>query len=127
MIIYWCASFYYWQDGVSACFEIPGNLCLHVSMQVLREHREPLLTCLKSFLHDPLVKWVESKSSVEVENPYAKDAILTIEGRLLGKLIGVKSERSSTLSCEGHADALVREATSHTNLANMYVWWMPWL
>lgn len=95
--------------------------------QVLREHREPLLTCLNSFLHDPLVKWVENKSSVEVENPYAKDAVMTIEGRLLGKLIGVKSERSSILSCEGHAEALVKEATNKANLSSMYIWWMPWL
>jgi hypothetical protein len=57
----------------------------------------------------------------------AKDALVVMEGRLSGTLLGVASTPSLPLSCEGQAARLISEASDHENLGRMYIWWMPWL
>ena len=52
-------------------------------MQVLRTHRDTLLSVLETLVHDPLVEWVpkNAKSGAEEqENAMARDAMATIEG-----------------------------------------------
>ncbi|GFH32778.1 uncharacterized protein HaLaN_32058, partial [Haematococcus lacustris] len=56
----------------------------------------------------------------------AKDALATIDGRLAGTLLGVRSLPSLPLSVEGHAARLMAEAMDKDNLGSMYIWWMPW-
>ncbi|GIL92019.1 hypothetical protein Vretifemale_19512, partial [Volvox reticuliferus] len=109
--------------------------CCETTLQVLRQHRDTLMTCAETFLHDPLVEWssrpqgrgaaVQDGGS-ESENPAAKDALATIEGRLSGTLLGVSAVPTLPLSCEGQAARLIAEATDKENLGRMYVWWMPW-
>ena len=49
--------------------------------QVLREHRETLVSVMETFLHDPLCEWTKRhRSSEEADNPQAKDALATLEG-----------------------------------------------
>ena len=57
----------------------------------------------------------------------ARDALATIDGRLSGTLVGVLSQPSLPLSCEGQAQRLIGEATDKENLAAMYCWWLPWM
>lgn len=55
-------------------------------MQVLRDHRETLISVLETFVHDPLVEWTQGhRSGDEIDNPHAKDALATIEGLPLTK------------------------------------------
>ena len=52
-------------------------------LQVLRSHRDTLLSVLETLVHDPLVEWVpkNAKSGAEEqENAMARDAMATIEG-----------------------------------------------
>ncbi len=52
--------------------------------QVLREHRETLVSVMETFLHDPLCEWTKRhRSSEEADNPQAKDALATLEGAIL--------------------------------------------
>lgn len=56
-----------------------------ITLSVLREHRETLMSVLETFIHDPLVEWTKShkSSGVEVQNPHAqvviKQFLLTIK------------------------------------------------
>lgn len=105
------------------------------------------MTCAETFLHDPLVEWTKpargaaaaaagaaagggaaaaAEDAGEAENPMAKDALATIEGRLSGTLLGVAAAPSLPLSCEGQAARLIQEAVDKENLGSMYIWWMPW-
>lgn len=45
-----------------------------ITLSVLREHRETLMSVLETFIHDPLVEWTKShkSSGVEVQNPHAQ-------------------------------------------------------
>ncbi|KAF5827558.1 kinase-like domain-containing protein [Dunaliella salina] len=109
--------------------------CAEITLQVLRQHRSTLMTSAETFLYDPLVDWMNARrgghvaqqeATAEYENPSAKDALATIDGRLSGTLLGVSSAPSLPLSVEGHVQRLVAEATDKDNLARMYIWWMPW-
>jgi serine/threonine-protein kinase ATR len=53
-------------------------------------------------------------------------AIANIEARLQGVVVGVGAAPSLPLSVEGQAHRLIAEAVSHTNLSQMYIWWMAW-
>ena len=99
------------------------------------------MTSAETFLYDPLVDWSAAPKDpaeggaggevaevvapvvkvAEIENPAAKDALLTIQGRLSGTLLGVLSQPSLPLSCEGHAQRLIIEATDKEKLGSMYV------
>ncbi|XP_075094243.1 serine/threonine-protein kinase ATR-like isoform X1 [Nicotiana tabacum] len=99
-----------------------------ITLSVLREHRETLMSVLETFIHDPLVEWTKShkSSGVEVQNPHAQRAISNIEARLQGIVVGVGAAPSLPLAVEGQARRLIAEAVSHKNLGKMYIWWMPW-
>lgn len=45
-----------------------------ITLSVLREHRETLMSVLETFIHDPLVEWTKNhkNSGVEVQNPHAQ-------------------------------------------------------
>ncbi|CAG9464680.1 unnamed protein product [Pedinophyceae sp. YPF-701] len=101
------------------------------TLQVLRMHRETLLSVAETFVHDPFVDWSKGRGSsgalaTEQDNPMARDALETMEGRLTGTLVGVDSTPSLPLSVEGHAHRLIVEATDRDKLGAMYIWWMPW-
>ena len=118
------------------------------SMRTLRKNRDTLLSVLEPFLNDPVINF-KGKSQKSKQDKDAKDAqtamdsIAKIEGRLDGEynLINPNKEKaknkeaSSTadsahftkLSVEGQVQKMIMEATSHENLVQVYVGWMPWI
>ncbi|KAK1414808.1 hypothetical protein QVD17_30567 [Tagetes erecta] len=74
-----------------------------ITLSVLREHRETLMSVLETFIHDPLVEWTKThkSSGVEVQNPHAQRAISNIEARLQGIVVGVGAAPSLPLAVEG--------------------------
>lgn len=69
------------QQGISVS---GATVSGHVTLQVLRTHRDTLLSVLETLVHDPLVEWVpkNAKSGAEEqENAMARDAMATIEGQ----------------------------------------------
>ncbi|BDA43155.1 Serine/threonine-protein kinase ATR at C-terminar half [Coccomyxa sp. Obi] len=115
--------------GVSGYEGVFRKSC-EITLQVLREHRDTLVSVMETFVHDPLCEWTQRKhqrsSAEEMDNPQAKDALATLEGRLTGTLMGVTCIPSLPLSAEGQAHRLITEATDKENLGSMYIWWMPW-
>ena len=58
-----------------------------ITMQIMRTHRDALITVLETFIYDPFVDWKDSSSSSksgEVENADAKKTISVIEQGLNG-------------------------------------------
>ncbi|MGH0145669.1 UNVERIFIED_CONTAM: hypothetical protein FKN15_015304 [Acipenser sinensis] len=107
-----------------------------VTMRLMRDQREPLMSVLKTFLHDPLVEWSKpvrgnSKSQVnesgEVVNEKAKTHVLDIEQRLQGVIKNKNKIKGLPLSIEGHVHYLIQEATDENLLCQMYVGWAPYL
>mmetsp|Transcript_10928 Transcript_10928/g.67521 ORF Transcript_10928/g.67521 Transcript_10928/m.67521 type:complete len:2630 (+) Transcript_10928:210-8099(+) len=113
-------------SGVEGSFT---RMC-EIALNVLRVHRNTLMSILETFVHDPLVEWTKhtrhTTSPDQADNALARKALATIQGRLDGVLVGVRSTPSLPLSVEGQVHSLISEATSKDNLGKMYIWWMPW-
>mmetsp|Transcript_12031 Transcript_12031/g.28331 ORF Transcript_12031/g.28331 Transcript_12031/m.28331 type:complete len:114 (-) Transcript_12031:142-483(-) len=97
------------------------NICC-VVMRVLRENRDALMNVLETFAHDPLVEWVK-KDKDEGHKLLSK-----CERRLRGEVTRFPASRDicQVLSVDGQVRAVIAEAASATNQADMYKWWMPW-
>jgi serine/threonine-protein kinase ATR len=127
---------------------------LSASMKTLRDNRDILLSVLEPFLKDPVIDWKRQRTqqkqgtteSSPRESMEAKRSIRVIEQRLKGmynlrnpnlrKIRRVDGRsiddddemaRLLPLSVEGQVHKMITEASSHENLVQLYVGWMPWL
>ncbi|XP_003416220.1 serine/threonine-protein kinase ATR isoform X1 [Loxodonta africana] len=106
-----------------------------VTLRLMRDQREPLMSVLKTFLHDPLVEWskpVKGNSKAhnetgEVVNEKAKTHVLDIEQRLQGVIKTHNRVTGLPLSIEGHVHYLIQEATDENLLCQMYLGWTPYM
>uniref|UniRef100_H3ANL6 Serine/threonine-protein kinase ATR n=1 Tax=Latimeria chalumnae TaxID=7897 RepID=H3ANL6_LATCH len=107
-----------------------------VTMRLMRDQREPLMSVLKTFLHDPLVEWSKpvkgsSRAQVnetgEVVNEKAKTHVLDIDQRLQGVIKTRNKVKGLPLSIEGHVHYLIQEATDENLLCQMYLGWAPYM
>ena len=124
------------------------------SMRTLRRNRDTLLSILKPFINDPVInfkgkksqKSKDGKSEGDKDTEAAINSMAKIEGRLDGQYNLVnpnpaklkKSKIAQTqdlvdtnhftkLSVEGQVQKMIMEATSHENLVQVYMGWMPWI
>jgi serine/threonine-protein kinase ATR len=120
-----------------------------VTMKLLREKQDLLMTNLETFLHDPLVEWQKTKqgASTAASNDGAGAAeqnrnrrpleATHLLGRIKAKLngqggtvrdamLGVVTSSELPLSVSGQVHRLISDATAVDQLAAMYVWWMAW-
>ena len=109
--------------GVSGPEGVFRRTC-EITLDVLRRHRGTILSIMDTFVNDPLVEWTRAGrvNDEGCENPHARDALATVEGRLRGTLLGVSSQPCMPLSVEGHAHRLIAEAVDKENLGLMYIW-----
>lgn len=107
-----------------------------VTLRLMRDQREPLMSVLKTFLHDPLVEWSKpvkgsSKTQVnesgEILNEKAKTHVLDIDQRLQGVIKNRNKVMGLPLSIEGHVHYLIQESTDDNLLCLMYLGWGPYL
>ncbi|KAJ2743549.1 hypothetical protein GGI20_003654 [Coemansia sp. BCRC 34301] len=108
------------------------NTC-ELTLRVLREHRDALMSVLESFLHDPLVEWSKrptranrvatTKELASAQpNEQATRCLHTIKRKLQGVIQGVVP-----MSVEGQVNELIREATDPTRLFHMYIGWAAYM
>jgi serine/threonine-protein kinase ATR len=126
---------------------------MEVTLSVLRENRETLVSVLEPFLQDPTVGWDRLGRAQQHDNPRKRsprqDAVVDskkVLGTVRGRLRGLYNLRQShmwpartvrpkppigltdsnlELSVQGQTHRLIHEATADENLCQMYVGWMP--
>ncbi|KAM8736458.1 serine/threonine-protein kinase ATR isoform 1-T1 [Acanthopagrus schlegelii] len=107
-----------------------------VTLRLMRDQREPLMSVLKTFLHDPLVEWskqakglskAQANETGEIVNEKAKTHVCDIEQRLQGVIKSRNKVLGLPLSIEGHVHYLIQEATDDKLLCQMYLGWGPYL
>ncbi|KAJ7228144.1 hypothetical protein GGX14DRAFT_547392 [Mycena pura] len=127
--------------GVEGVFRI----ACEVTMQLLRDNKDSLMSVLDAFIHDPLVEWEDEKRKLEREpsrrnavkasvdlRMLGKNALNPIERKLKGLYTAASSkERPSTrsekeVSTGNLVQMLIQEATDLANLAKMYPGWASW-
>ncbi|XP_056151597.1 serine/threonine-protein kinase ATR [Lampris incognitus] len=107
-----------------------------VTLRLMRDQREPLMSVLKTFLHDPLVEWSkqgkglskpQANETGEIVNEKAKTHVCDIEQRLQGVIKSRNKVLGLPLSIEGHVHYLIQEGTDDKLLCQMYLGWGPYL
>lgn len=125
--------------GFTGCEGLFRKAC-EVTLRVLRDQRDPLLSVLKTLIHDPLVEWEKGKSDLwsaqriqkrsskseqtEVVNETGVKKVNDVEKRLRGLM---EHNKGLPLSIEGQVHYLIQEATDYDNLCFMYMGWAPFL
>ncbi|KAJ6615603.1 hypothetical protein B0H10DRAFT_2220252 [Mycena sp. CBHHK59/15] len=131
--------------GVTGVEGVFRTAC-EVTMGLLRDHKDSLMSVLDAFIHDPLVEWEDEKRKLERE-PSRRNAVKpSVDLRMLGKnalspierkLKGVyapsagkeRHERAlgeKEISTGNLVQMLIQEATDLANLAKMYPGWASW-
>jgi serine/threonine-protein kinase ATR len=121
---------------------------LQTAMQTLRDNRDILLSVLEPFLKDPIIDWKRHRSQQRNggSSDAAKRSIIVIDERLRGiynlRNPNLKKFRRTDgwmmdqddeninilpVSVEGQVHKMIAEATSHENLVQLYMGWMPWV
>ncbi|BFY98653.1 hypothetical protein BsWGS_01693 [Bradybaena similaris] len=106
-----------------------------MTLKVIRDQMDSLMSVLTTFIYDPLVEW--SKASMgqrsnatnigEINLGVPKIHVQNIEDRIRGILKTKKKPRCLPLSIEGHVKYLIQEATSEINLCQMYIGWAAYM
>ena len=136
-------------DGMGVCgVEGPMRQSCEATMEVLRAHKNTLLTLLEVFVHDPLYNWsltavkllqVQLMADARLEEQLggvsedtAEDLILNSDAnrvlqQVQRKLEGKEREGGGQVaSVKGQVQQLLQEARSTDNLCQMYVGWASW-
>ncbi|ESZ94262.1 hypothetical protein SBOR_5330 [Sclerotinia borealis F-4128] len=105
-------------------YEGPFRKSSELTLKLLRQHEETLMTILEAFIYDPtldLMKKVDKKKR-EMANDGTQSA-QTVLDVIQRKVKGLLPGESVPLSVEGHVDELIKQATDPRNLTAMYIGW----
>lgn len=106
--------------------EGPFRTSCELTLKLLRQHEETLMTILEAFVYDPTLDLLESKSKKKREMELASKVPTTPQGVLNSirrKVRGLLAGESVPLGVEGQVDELIKQATSTKNLVAMYIGW----
>jgi len=104
--------------------EGPFRKSSELTLGLLRQNKDTLMTVLETFLYDPTTDFVGKKKRTTAGVPETPQEILdSVEAKLKGLFRG----ENVPLGVEGYVDVLIREAVSPFNLASMYIGWCAFL
>ena len=118
--------------------EGPFRIACEITMGIMRDEREALMSVLKPFIHDPLVEWsrgdkgakaVENsaKTTGEINNEKAQSHVRDIKHRLEGIIVSKARGFNIPLSVGGQVNCLIEDATNEKLLCQMYIGWAAYL
>ncbi|KAL4888524.1 UVSB PI-3 kinase [Aspergillus ambiguus] len=99
----------------------PFRKTCEISLGLLRQNEDALMTVLETFLHDPTTDFIGKKRRNNHANVPDTPAGVLESAR--NKLRGLLPGESVPLSVDGHVDELIMQATDKRNLAAMYIGW----
>ncbi|KAH9060944.1 hypothetical protein EDB87DRAFT_1723684 [Lactarius vividus] len=116
------------------------RIACEITMGLLRENKDTLMTVLDPFIHDPLVEWEDERRKIERQTNrrhahnkppielrvLAKSALSLIEKKLRGIYRTSKDRVEKEVSTGNLVQMLIQEATDNANLGKMYPGWAPW-
>ncbi|KAJ8130697.1 hypothetical protein O1611_g2932 [Lasiodiplodia mahajangana] len=105
-------------------YEGPFRKCSELTLSILRQQEETLMTILEAFIYDPtldLQKDKRKKHEVVRLNP--QSVVQSIKRKVQGLL----PDESIPLGVEGQVDELIKQAVNPKNLSAMYIGWCPFL
>jgi serine/threonine-protein kinase ATR len=98
----------------------PFRRTCEISLSLLRQNENALMTILETFLYDPTTDFIGKKRRTIVNVPETPEGVLDC---VRNKLRGLLPGESVPLSVDGHVDELILQSTDRKNLAAMYIGW----
>ena len=103
-------------------YEGPFRKSSELTLRILRQHEDTLMTILETFLYDPTTDFIGKKKKIVTVVPDTPEGVLeSVNNKVKGLLPG----ESVPLSVEGYVQALIQQATDPFKLASMYIGWCP--
>jgi len=105
-------------------YDGPFRHCSELTLRVLRQQEETLMTILEAFIYDPTLDLQRSKKR---NQDLVKLNPTSVVDNIRRKVRGLLPDESIPLGVEGQVEELVKQATDPRNLAAMYIGWCPFL
>ena len=101
-------------------YEGPFRKSCELTLGILRQNEDTLMTILETFLHDPTTDFIGKKKKAVTLVPDTPEGVLE---SVRNKVRGLLPMESVPLSVEGYVQALIQQATDPFKLASMYIGW----
>ena len=106
-------------------YEGPFRKSCELTLGMLRQHEDTLITILETFLYDPTAEFLggggkgKNKAGRDLVPDTPEGVLESVNNKVRGLLPG----ESVPLSVEGYVQALIKQAVDPFNLASMYIGW----
>ncbi|KAL8735716.1 MAG: hypothetical protein Q9181_002719 [Wetmoreana brouardii] len=101
-------------------YEGPFRKSCELTLRILRQHEDTLMTILETFLYDPTTDFIGKKKKHAGIIPDNPEGVLE---SVRSKVRGLLPSESVPLSVEGYVEDLIEQATNPERLAAMYIGW----
>ncbi|KAI1392547.1 phosphatidyl inositol 3-kinase [Hypoxylon trugodes] len=105
-------------------YEGPFRKCSELTLSILRQQEETLMTILEAFIYDPTLDLQRDKRR---KNEAVKLNPQSVVDSIKRKVRGLLPDESIPLGVEGQVEELIKQAVDPKNLTSMYIGWCPFL
>ncbi|KAI1460108.1 phosphatidyl inositol 3-kinase [Annulohypoxylon moriforme] len=105
-------------------YEGPFRQCSELTLSILRQQEETLMTILEAFIYDPTLDLQRDKRR---KNEIVKLNPQSVVDSIKRKVRGLLPDESIPLGVEGQVEELIKQAVNPKNLTAMYIGWCSFL
>ncbi|KAK2593293.1 serine/threonine-protein kinase M1 [Conoideocrella luteorostrata] len=108
-------------------YEGPFRKSSELTLSILRQQEETLMTILEAFIYDPTLDLQKEKRSSRRGDASIRLQPQSVVDSIRRKVRGLLPNESIPLSVEGQVEELIKQAVDPRNLTAMYIGWCPFL
>ncbi|KAM0289256.1 hypothetical protein ACHAO9_006214 [Fusarium lateritium] len=108
-------------------YEGPFRKSCELTLSILRQQEETLMTILEAFIYDPTLDLQKEKRAHRRGDVGVKLQPQSVVDSIKRKVRGLLPTESIPLGVEGQVEELIKQAVDPRNLAAMYIGWCPFL
>lgn len=108
-------------------YEGPFRKSCELTLTILRQQEETLMTILEAFIYDPTLDLQKEKRAHRRGDVGVKLQPQSVVDSIRRKVKGLLANESIPLGVEGQVEELIKQAVDPRNLAAMYIGWCPFL
>ncbi|KAK7408849.1 serine/threonine-protein kinase M1 [Neonectria punicea] len=108
-------------------YEGPFRKSCELTLSILRQQDETLMTILEAFIYDPTLDLQKEKRAHRRGDVGIKLQPQSVVDSIRRKVKGLLPNESIPLGVEGQVDELIKQAVDPRNLTAMYIGWCPFL
>ncbi|KAF9871571.1 hypothetical protein CkaCkLH20_10982 [Colletotrichum karsti] len=108
-------------------YEGPFRHCSELTLGILRQQEETLMTILESFIYDPTLDLQKEKKTSRRSDGAPRMQPQLVVDSIKRKVRGLMGPDPIPLGVEGQVEELIKQAVDPRNLAAMYIGWCPFL